>query len=276
MNGMNWRGIRAVMRKDLKVVTRSKMIMLPMIILPVILLVIFPLLFGLAAIFGGDMLAGEMDDFRQMMGMMPPQLLEQWQGLDMNALFFQLMAVYAFAPMFLIVPMMVASVIAADSFVGERERKTLEALLYTPLTNRELLAAKMLTALLAALVVELLSFVLYAVVVNAVGWPLMGRIFFPNVTWIIMVVWLGPAVAALGLGLTVLISSRVSTFQEAYQLGGIVVLPIVALMIGQFAGVVYFRPGLVLGLGLVVWIIDAVIVWFGVQTFDRDALLARL
>ena len=42
------------------------------------------------------------------------------------------MLVYLFAPMYLIVPMMVSAVIAADSFVGERERKTLEALLHTP------------------------------------------------------------------------------------------------------------------------------------------------
>lgn len=273
---MNWRAIRAVMRKDLKVVTRSKMVMLPMILLPVILQVIVPAGLGLMAIFAGDAVAGDVQDLQQMLALMPAPQVEQFSELGPGALFFQLMVVYAFAPMFLIVPVMVASVIAADSFVGERERKTLEALLYTPLTNREMLVAKMLSAWLAALVVELASFVLYALVVNGVGWPLMGRIFFPNLTWIIMVLWLAPAVAGLGLGLTVLISSRVNTFQEAYQLGSIVVLPIVFLLIGQFTGLVYFGAGLVAGLGAVVWLVDAVILWFGVQTFNRDALLSRL
>lgn len=273
---MNWRAMKAVMRKDLMVVLRSKMVLLPMIILPVILTVILPAGFGAAAIFGGEMMAEEMDDFAMMMQMMPGDVMDELAAEGPAVMFFQLMAVYAFAPMFLIVPMMVASVIAADSFVGERERKTLEALLYTPLTNREMLLAKMLTAWLAAFVVGLGSFVLYALVVNGIGWPLMGRIFFPNLTWVIMVLWLAPAVAGLGLGLTVLISTRVTTFQEAYQLGGIVVLPIVGLMIAQFAGVLYFSAWLVAALGAFVWLIDAVILWFGVQTFDRDALLARL
>ena len=32
---------------------------------------------------------------------------------------------YLFAPMFLIMPLMLSSIIAAESFAGERERKTL-------------------------------------------------------------------------------------------------------------------------------------------------------
>lgn len=276
MNSLNWRGIRAVMKKDLKVVLRSKMVVLPMIILPLIMQVLLPAGLGLGAIYGAEALAGDIQDISQLMRAMPTDVMNQLASGSAAAMFFQVMVVYAFAPMFLIVPIMVSSVIAADSFVGERERKTLEALLYTPLTNRELLFAKTLTAWLAAFVVGIGSFILYTIVVNLVGWPVMGRIFFPNLTWIIMVLWLSPAVAGLGLGLTVLISTRVNTFQEAYQLGGIAVLPIVGLMMGQFAGVLYFGAGLVLVLGLIVWLVDAVLLWFGVKTFDRDALLARL
>jgi ABC-type Na+ efflux pump permease subunit len=43
---------------------------------------------------------------------------------------------------------MVSSVLAADSFAGEKERKTLEALLYTPTTDRELFTAKLLEAVM--------------------------------------------------------------------------------------------------------------------------------
>jgi hypothetical protein len=128
----------------------------------------------------------------------------------------------------------------------------------------------------AATGVGLAAFVLYAFVVNGVGWPVMGRIFFPNLAWVILVLWVAPAVAGLGLGATVLISTRVNTFQEAYQIGGIVVVPIVGLILGQLAGVFYFGPVLTFGLGLVVWLVDAVVLWIGVQTFDRDALIARL
>lgn len=273
---MNWRAIKAVAQKDLTVVFRSKMVVLPMIVLPVMLQVILPGMIGLGAIFAQDMLVSEMQDLEQMLAIMPEALTRQFAGMEPAQVFLTLMLVYGFAPLFLIVPMMVASVIAADSFVGERERKTLEALLYTPLTDRELLVAKMLAAWLAAVVIGLGAFVLYALVANGVGWPLMGRIYFPNMMWIVLVLWVAPAVAGLGLGVTVLLSTRVNTFQEAYQLGAIVVLPIVALVVGQFAGIIYLSAGLALALGAILWAINAVIFWLGVRTFDRDALLARL
>ena len=44
---------------------------------------------------------------------------------------------YLIAPLFLILPLVISCVIAAEAFVGEKERKTLEALLYTrpPMQN---------------------------------------------------------------------------------------------------------------------------------------------
>ena len=71
------------------------------------------------------------------------------------------------APMFLIIPLMVSSVIAADSFAGEKERKTMEALLYSPTTDQELFAAKLLSGWLAAIAVALVGFMLYVVTANA-------------------------------------------------------------------------------------------------------------
>jgi len=273
----NWRGVKTVIRKDLTVVFRSKMIVLPMILLPVILQVLMPAGMGLAVVFGGNSFASSTaSDLQTMLRAVPPSIMARWQGLSPSELFLMLALVYMFAPLYLIIPMMVSSVIAADSFVGERERKTLEALLHTPLTDRELLLAKMLSAWVAAVAVGLGAFVLYTVVVNAVAWPVMGRIFFPNWLWIILVFWVSPAVAGMGLAMTVLISARVNTFQEAYQMGGIVVLPIVALVLGQAAGLIFLSDWLAVGLGLAVWAIDALLLWFGAKAFDRDALLARL
>jgi hypothetical protein len=80
----------------------------------------------------------------------------------------------------------------------------------------------------------------------------------------------------LGLGTTVLVSVRAEGFQDAYQLGVIVVLPIILLVIGQATGVIYFSLGLVALLGIVVWGIDLALLWFGGRTFRRSELAARL
>lgn len=84
----------------------------------------------------------------------------------------------------------------------------MEALLYTPTTDRELFLAKLLSAWLPALAVDLGGFILYAIVANPAGWGLMGGLFFPNWTWIVLVIWVAPAVAGLGLGTMVLVSSK--------------------------------------------------------------------
>jgi hypothetical protein len=83
-------------------------------------------------------------------------------------------------------------------------------------------------------------------------------------------------VAALGLGTMVLVSSRAQGFQDAYQLGAAVVLPIVLLLVGQATGVMYFSVGLTLLLGLILWVIDVALPWFSVRTFRRSALVAQL
>ena len=111
---------------------------------------------------------------------------------------------------------------------------------------------------------------------NGAGKTTMGRVFFPNAMWIALALWVAPAVAGLGLGVTVLISARAQGFQEAYQMGAIVVLPILLLVIGQATGVMYFNSGLVLLLGLVLWAIDVALLWFGGRSFRRSELAARL
>mgnify|MGYP006279915671 CR=1 FL=1 len=269
---MNQRAIKAVIRKDLLAVLRSKGVMVPIIVVPMIFFILLPVLTSLAPqmINLPGMSLNELDNFLQSM---PAGLQQTLRGYSEEQAVIVLMVVYLFAPMFLIVPLMVSSVIAADSFAGEKERKTIEALLYTPLSDYELFTAKLLSAWIPAVIVALIGFVIYGTAANLSGWRIMGEVFFPNWMWVVLVLWVSPAAAGLGLTTMVLVSSRVRGFQEANQLGGMVVLPILLLVIGQAAGVIYFNLGLVLLVGLALWIIDAVLFWLGVKTFQREQLI---
>ena len=169
---------------------------------------------------------------------------------------------------------MTASLLAADSFAGEKERKTLEALLYTPTTDQELFIAKILSGWLVSIAVAFCGFLIYAINVNAAAWPQIQRIFFPNALWLVLVIWVVPALSGLGVGVMVLISSRAQGFQDANQLGGLVVLPIVALFYAQVAGAIYLNIILMLLMGLIVWIMTGVLIWLGSRSFHRNRLLA--
>ena len=272
---MNTRAIRTIVRKDLKVAVQNKGVVLPIIILPLILFVVFPWIMA----YGPSLASATGTSFSnmdQVLERMPSGLLNELSGYTHDQQLTVFMLVYMLAPMFLILPVMVSSVLAADSFAGEKERKTLEALLYTPTTDRELFTAKLLGAWLTAVAVTLLSFVVYAVMANAAGWQSIGHIFFPNWMWIVLVFWVTPAVAGLGLVVMVFVSMRAQGFQDAYQTGGMVVLPVLLLMIGQISGVMYFSVGVALFVGLVIWLLDIVLLWFASKSFRRGELMTKL
>ena len=270
---MNWRAVGAIVRKDLAVVQQSRAIMLPLIIVPLIVLVVLPAVASFAPNLVDLPGAG---DLALLLERMPAGLQAQMAGRSEEQSLLLMLLVYIFAPLYLIVPLMVANVIAADSFAGEKERKTLEALLYTPTSDRELMTGKLAAPWLAAVAVAVLGFVAYAVVVNVTNYRTMGGIFFPNAMWLLLALWVAPAIAAFGLAGGVLVSARVNTVQEAYQLGGVVVLPLVILMVSQAVGVIYFSLGLVLILGLVIWLIALALLWYGIRTLQRERLVTRI
>ncbi len=269
------RAILAIVRKDLKVALQNKGVLLPIIILPLILFVAFPWIMVYASSLA-DTTGTSFSNVDELLERMPPGLLNELSGYTLNQQIIVFTLVYMLAPLFLIMPIMVSSVLAADSFAGEKERKTMEALLYTPTSDRELFTAKLLGPWTAAVTVALLSFVLYAVMVNLAGWQSIGRIFFPTWMWVALVFWVTPAVAGLGLVVMVFVSARAQGFQDAYQTGGLVVLPVVALMIGQISGVLYFSLSVVLLVGLLIWLIDLVLLWFASKSFRRGELMTRL
>ncbi len=271
----NWRAMRAIMRKDLKQVTQNKMVWLPMVIVPILFLIVFPLLIVVLPTLAPST-EFKQDDLAALFRQLPDQFRKPLEGLSPAQQFTVLGANFLFAPMFLLIPLMVASILGADSFAGEKERKTLEGLLYTPVSDMELFVAKLLTAMAPAMVINVASFVLYGLVVNLGGYHSVGRIFFPTATWWPLIFWMGPAIATAGLGATVLMSSKAKTFMEAQQISGTLVLPIVFLMIGQVTGLFFLSIALILGIGLVVWGLGIWLIWIGAKTFSRGELIAKI
>ena len=272
---MNARAIFAIVRKDLKVVSRNKGVTLPIIIAPLIMFGVLPwivaLLPFLEEFFG--ITTSSLNEIQAMINQMPAGIRQELGGYPSNQAMIIYFLVYMMAPFFLIIPLMVSSVIAADSFAGEKERKTMEALLYTPTTDRELFVAKLLSGWLAALAVAVVGFALYVVTANAAAWSQMGRIFFPNTMWLVLIFWVVPALPALALGVMVLVSARAQGFQDAYQIGSIVVLPVILLVFGQISGAMAFSISLVFLLGLVIWLLGGLLIWLGSRSFRRSRLL---
>jgi ABC-2 type transport system permease protein len=263
---MNGNVVQAIARKDLKVVIRNKTVSIPLIAMPVVILVGLPVVAALMP------KVGDMGDIQSMLG--PVQALlagyDEAQGLVVYLLAF--MAV----PLYLLMSLTVSIAGASDSFAGEKERKTLEALLYTPTTDGELLLGKLLSAWLPSLGISWGGFLLYIVTANLAAWPVMGRLWFPTTMWLVLALWVAPAVAGLGVVAMVLISSRARTFQAAYSLGALVILPILLLGVLPLSGVMTFSAWVLALLGLLIWAIDAVLLWLGRRGFRRTKLALEM
>jgi len=267
---VNWAAIRAVMAKDLTAVRRSKAVVLPMLFVPILLLVVLPLFIGLAA------RAQHNFDISRFLDNVPGDLAQPIRELPIDQQLIVLVNGYLLAPLFLIVPLMVSAVLAADAFAGEKERKTLESLLHMPLADRDLFVAKLLTAFVPAVVVSWVGFLCFAVVSNTVAWPVLHRIFIPTKLWLVMIFWVAPGVAALGLSIMVRVSARARTSQEANQLGGAVILPLIFLAVGQAAGLLLVDVTVALFIGAFVWSIAVWLCVRGAQRFTRDQLATRM
>jgi hypothetical protein len=266
----DWRAIRAVMVRDVRAVTRSKAVVLPMLLVPFLLLVVLPFGIGLAA----RLRTGA--DLADFLDQVPSQLADQLSDRPNAERLVLLVNGYLLAPLFLIVPLMVSAVLAADAFAGEKERRTLEGLLHLPISDRDLFLAKLLTAFVPAMAVSWGGFLAFAIVANGVAWPVMHRIFVPTQLWGVMILWVAPAVATLGLGVMVRVSARAGTSQEANQLGGAVILPLIVLAVGQSTGLLLVDLPVAILIGLVIWAVAIWLVVRGAKKFTRDVLATRL
>lgn len=269
---MNKQAIWAVAKKDMLAIKESIQIWLPILILPIVFCLVLPAGLILAIKYFGN--AGNVDQIISLLEQLPPGSIRdsilQWDEQNLQILYFFL--VYLFAPFFLMIPVMISSVVAASSFVGEKERKTLESLLYTPIDIASLFWGKLLSAFIPAIGLTLISALGYMLVVNILSYDLFGQFIFPQANWLVLIFWVVPTVSLFAIFLNVYVSARVKGFQEAYQLGGLVILPIIALFVSQMAGIMFFSSLVLVALGFIMLVVDLFLVYKTTKDFDRNRL----
>ena len=274
---MKIKNVLTIARKDWLEVRQNKAAWIPMLIVPAIFVVVLPLIFTVVIpginVSPEDVMNSDAD-IAYFIEKMPPQL-GQYVDLQnpMQSMIVVMLGIM-FAPMFLIMPLMFASTIAAESFAGERERKTMEALLYTPASDADLFVGKLVAAAVPSIGITWISFLIYTVILNLIPYAYFQRFWFPLPTWWPLIFWITPALAILSIAVTVLISARVQSFQGAYQLSSSLVILVVALFAGQLSGFLYLSVGIELLLGVVFWAAAFFLVYLAVQTFNREALIA--
>ena len=122
---------------------------------------------------------------------------EVYKTYNPSQLLVKLSLDFMFPAYFLIIPIMCSGIIGASSFVGEKEHKTLELLLYTPISMEQPLKAKVLGVFIPAYTITVVSFIVFGIIFNIGGYIYFGRIIFPDTRWLLIIFWISPIITVL-------------------------------------------------------------------------------
>ena len=176
---------------------------------------------------------------------------------------------------FIMIPVIMPTVMASYSFVGEKLNRSLEPLLATPTTDTELLAGKAISIFLPCMVMTWVSFIPFLFIVNAFASGPLGYVPLPNTVWLIGVFILAPVFCVTSIALNVVVSSRVSDVRASQQIGSLVVLPVVVFFVVALAGFFTLGPEVMLILSGLVLLVDLGIAYLCLKTFQREQILIR-
>ena len=179
-----------------------------------------------------------------------------------------------FLLLFLIAPVVGAVSLASYSVVGEKQGRTLEPLLTTPITTAELLVAKALAAFVPALAIEAAGLAAYFVLVWVLALPGVPASLLTARTFVLVAV-VGPFALLAAVQMTIAISSRVNDPRSAQQIAVLLVLPFATMLVGQLAGVFVITTPVLLLVGGALGALWILLVLFSVALFERETILTR-
>jgi uncharacterized membrane protein SpoIIM required for sporulation len=166
-------------------------------------------------------------------------------------------------------PITVSLVVALESFVGEKERGTIEPLLSTPLKDWHMYVGKLLIGVLTPLTASLVAIVFYLIIVSR------QKIEMPQLSVLIQLVALTIAHAILMVSAAIVISVQSTSVKAANLLASFIVIPVAVLMQGESA-LLFWGNNQVLWLAVVgVLILAGLLIRVGLSHFQREYLLGR-
>lgn len=230
-----------IARRELKDQFRDWRIIIPLVLLALV----FP---GLV-----DFAAGQLVDFMRGYG----------ANIFANRLIpFMLMVVGFF-------PVSISLAIALESFVGEKERGSIEPLLTSPLTDVQIYVGKLAAALVPPLMASILAVIVYLVGINLqLGWRPPGIL----LVQILLLTLVQGIVMVSG---AVIISSQTTSVKAANLLAAFVIIPMAFLIQGEAVVMFWARYSVLWWVIAGQAVIAALLIRSGISYFNREELLGR-
>ncbi len=166
-------------------------------------------------------------------------------------------------------PITVSLVIALESFVGEKERGTIEPLLASPLKDWQLFSGKMIAGTAAPLMTSYAGITVYMIGLYFQHIP------FPDLNRMVQTLVLTTLQALLMVSGAILISTQATSVRAANLMASFIVIPMALLIQGESI-MLFWGNDQVLWLAVVgVAVLTVLLARVGIAHFQREALLGR-
>lgn len=187
----------------------------------------------------------------------------------------QALVALQFSILYLILPIIIPSQIAAYGIVGEKSNRTLEPLLATPVKTWELLVGKCIAAVLPAIIVTWISGGIFIGVLSALA--VSARVFAAVITpgWLVALFLWTPVLSLLAVAFMTAVSSRVNDPRTAQQFSAWFVLPFLLIFLGQMFGLIVLGVFFALAALLVLSVVTIAAFWIVTRLFQREVILTR-
>ncbi len=166
-------------------------------------------------------------------------------------------------------PLSVSLVIALESFVGEKERRSIEPLLCSPLSDAQLYLGKLLASMVTPLLASFLGIAVY----------LFG--IYRNTTWraepafLTQILLLTLVQAIVMVSGAVVVSSQTTSVRAANLLSSFIIIPMTMVIQGESVVMFWAQYGVLWWIILADLIIAALLVRTGLAYFNREEMLGR-
>lgn len=166
-------------------------------------------------------------------------------------------------------PLSFTLVVALESFVGEKERGTIEPLLSSPLEDRHLYLGKLFVGITTPLVFSFISIAIYLVLIARRG------IEFPSAYMLALIFLLTFAHAVLMVSSAMVISAQATTIRAANLMASFVVVPVAFLLQGETVLIFWGNEDVLWFAIIAVTLLSGLLVRLGLAHFKREYLLGR-
>lgn len=178
---------------------------------------------------------------------------------------------------FMLFPMIIPNAISVYAIINEKEQKSLEPLLATPLRTWELFAAKVLASVIPAVLVTWVTFGIFWLLVGSLLSPLVLGIAWQDfgVAALLTLVLFAPLAAVFVTMSSMAIATRTSDARSAQLVSSFVILPIAIWAMSSIYQNALLQPANILALALVLLGLNLLLLKIGVRLFQREEILTR-